>query len=335
MIAALYWRRVLLERFSDDSKGQGMAQTIARRRAPRKDPLPQETILIGQIGVTCKSAWKITLTRDDLEEWLSNFNGEVFSKKYERQLALWLLLNFVYYNKAEVGSLCRSLYRGFLHHEIATSPAAASAEIRAKVSELMARTRFYQLGRAGESSGFILYLFRNENRLSLENFIGSIDRVPNEVDTIIYVDDVCLSGTQADKYLKRDAKKLTGKRRLLLALFAPNEAKELLARKSVDVVSVYTLDERSECFSSKSDMFTDFVAHRENAKDLAAHYGKRAWEDWPLGFNNGGYAFGLFYNTPDNALPIFWGEQNGWKPVIKRYHKKYHGEGHNELGAFV
>ena len=43
----------------------------------------------------------------------------------------------------------------------------------------------------------------------------------------------------------------------------------------------------------------------------------------PLGYKNGEYAFGFFYNTPDNTLPIFWGTNNGWCPIFKRYDKNY------------
>ncbi|MDR2409621.1 MAG: hypothetical protein LBE13_16135, partial [Bacteroidales bacterium] len=43
----------------------------------------------------------------------------------------------------------------------------------------------------------------------------------------------------------------------------------------------------------------------------------------PLGYKDGEYAFGFYYNTPDNSLPIFWGQKNGWLPILKRYHKNY------------
>ena len=54
-----------------------------------------------------------------------------------------------------------------------------------------------------------------------------------------------------------------------------------------------------------------------------------------LGYNNDAYAFGFFYNTPDNTLPIFWSDHGDWKPIMKRYDKKYTNGGYHELGAYV
>ncbi len=66
-----------------------------------------------------------------------------------------------------------------------------------------------------------------------------------------------------------------------------------------------------------------FPALREMGKQFVSHYGKRIPFVEPLGYENGEYTFGFFYNTPDNTLPIFWGQVNGWVPIIKRYHKSY------------
>ena len=44
-------------------------------------------------------------------------------------------------------------------------------------------------------------------------------------------------------------------------------------------------------------------------------------EGYPLGFDQAQSLFCFFYNTPDNTLPIFWCDRNGWKPLFKRYEK--------------
>jgi len=54
-----------------------------------------------------------------------------------------------------------------------------------------------------------------------------------------------------------------------------------------------------------------------------------------LGHSNGQYAFGFYYNTPNNTLPLFWSDQNGWIPIMKRYDKVYGKGGSFELGRFI
>ena len=57
------------------------------------------------------------------------------------------------------------------------------------------------------------------------------------------------------------------------------------------------------------------------AKELAEEYGKRIEPKKPLGHNNGEYSFGMFYNIPNNSLPIFWSDKNEWHPIFLRKEK--------------
>lgn len=52
-------------------------------------------------------------------------------------------------------------------------------------------------------------------------------------------------------------------------------------------------------------------------------------KSYPLGFANGQYMFGFYYNTPDNTLPIFCCESSNWSPAFVRYGKIYGIEGVN------
>ena len=69
--------------------------------------------MLALLTTTCATAWDLPLSRADLDEWLSNFSGDVYSRDYERQLALWFLVNFVYYNHEEVMHLSKVLFRRF------------------------------------------------------------------------------------------------------------------------------------------------------------------------------------------------------------------------------
>ena len=151
----------------------------------------------------------------------------------------------------------------------------------------------------------------------------------------VFVDDACLSGTQAQRYLHDGTRDFGGLTRILLTLVATPEARRLLVADNTAVIAAHEIDERSKCFSTKANLFAGYRNHQEAARKLALHYGSRAWPPDPLGYNNDAYAFGFFYNTPDNTLPIFWSDTPGWKPIMKRHHKKYTRGTAYDLGAYV
>ena len=93
-VAAFKWRLA-------EHNGESMVDSSAS--ADRA--LPSEESMLALLAKTCATAWRLPLSRSDLDEWLSNFSGDVHSPVYERKLALWLLLNFVYYNYEEVKHL--------------------------------------------------------------------------------------------------------------------------------------------------------------------------------------------------------------------------------------
>lgn len=300
--------------------------------------LPSEQDLKRQIMLTSAIVWKHELTNKELEKWLSNFKGEVFDKPYERSLALWLLANFVYYNENEVRHLCKTLYRDFIHKmllEVNTS----GLDIENSIKKILDTSRFYHLGRLGESGAYILYYFRQENELPLNNFIFYPDELPEKVKTIAYIDDVTLSvgqQGQAVGYIEKTREKyFKEKRCLLLTFIATDKTIEYLEKKGITVISSIILEERNKCFSKESIVFHYFNDHLEDCKKFAEHYGKKLRPRNPLGYNNSQFIFGFFYNTPDNSLPIFWAANNSWHPIIKRYDKNYVKENYIKLERFV
>lgn len=298
--------------------------------------LPTESEMFSQIMVTVEASWQNRLSHTQIEQWLSNFKGEVFDVAYERQLALWLLCNFVFYNDREVRHLCRTAYREFLHFTLNSLPIDESRDWGEAANGVLENTRFYHSGRAGESGGYVLYFFRQENNLGVRNFLTQPDKLPSTVDTIVFVDDVVLSGEQAKPYLNRVTSAYdANKRKILLTFFSTNEAEQLLQKNDITVISCIKLDERCRCFSNESNVFVNHPSHRDKCKVLAEAYGAKLKPDHPLGYSDGQYAFGFHYNTPDNTLPLFWSEREDWKPVMKRYDKSYGKGGLNELGRFI
>jgi hypothetical protein len=300
--------------------------------------LPSEQDLKRQIMLTSAVIWKHELTEQEIENWLSNFTGEVFSKSEERKYALWLLANFVYYNNDEVIHLCKTLYRDFIHRILAEKK-RNKQEISNSIREILNTSRFYYAGRPGESGAFVLYFFRHANNLPIGNFIYHPDNLPSEVSTIVFLDDVTLSsglGNQAAGYIREaNDKYFSNKQSVLLTFIATDKAIKDLESKGITVISCIVLDERNRCFSKESNVFHYFNEHLEKCKNFAEHYGKKVQPYNALGYKDGQFLFGFFYNTPDNSLPIFWAENNGWHPIIKRYDKNYAKGKYIELERFV
>lgn len=290
-------------------------------------PLPTETDLIKQIRLTSEIVWKKKLDKKDIDGWLSNFKGNIFSKKYEDQLALWLLANFVFYNEEEVKHLCKILYKDFIHTLIREEDPSNS--ILENYNSILRKSRFYSLGQPGESSAYILYHFRQESEIPIKKFISRLDDLTDDVEYIVFVDDVALSAgekSQASLYidkLKTDNEELKSKKIVLLTFIATTEAITYLKSKEIEIINCITLDDRHKCFNNESMVFSYFNEHLENAKTFCEYYGRVVKPNDPLGYNNGQFLFGFYYNTPDNTLPIFWAEDNDWIPIRKRYHKNY------------
>lgn len=301
--------------------------------------LPGKEDLIRHIMLTNSVVWRRRLTRTQIDEWLSNFTGAVHPVEYEHQLALWLLTNFVYYNESEVKHLCKTLYNDFVHHLLLEDQSAG--DIAESLRGRFARLRFNGLGRWSESSGYILYSFRQENRLRQSLFLSSssLEALDDEgVDTIVFVDDVALSGAkgQAARYLQEQVQKhFSNKRIVVLALIASEEAKAHLESLGYVVINAVTLTNHSRAFHQESDTFGHHPADREKCHAMCMHYGKRLNARWPLGYNDGQYLFGFFHNTPNNTIPILWSELNGWKPIVNRYDKNYSRANAHELAAFL
>jgi hypothetical protein len=300
--------------------------------------LPHEDELIKQIRLTSEIVWKKNLSKIDINEWLSNFRGEVFEKSYEDQLALWLLANFVFYNEEEVKHLCKTMYRDFIHNLMISSRGAD--DIDSVYNDILQECRFFHLGKPGESSGYVLYYFRQNNELPIKKFISDLNSIESIIKTIVFVDDVVLSEgkkSQAGKYINelRDKYAELKKRKIIiLAFIATVEAIEYLRDENIEVINCITLDERHKCFHPQSMVFSHFNEHLHNAEKFARHYGMKIKPNNPLGHNDGQFLFGFFYNTPDNTLPIFWAEENNWIPIRKRYHKNYHSK-LIDLGKYI
>jgi hypothetical protein len=314
------------------------------------------TYLHSRIKILLETIWDQGLTYKDVQRWLENFQGEVFEQDEERYCALHLLAHFMYFGSREVRILLKSCYRDLFRtktiYEIRKENNDTLEEqvIEQEFTRRLSRTRFVGMGNPSESGCHLLYYFRQENSLSKENFAhcheflkrgkgGNILLSMPDVNHIVFIDDICGSGSQAVRYSKGVLKELydldPNLRFSYYCLFATDKGLDFVRNKSRfnDVESVIALDESFEAFSNESRFFKkDDQVDISTTKLICKHYGTRILCDdsimqtHPLGWNNGQQLLGFFHNTPDNTLPIMWSEGSRdriWTPIFKRYPKVY------------
>lgn len=286
------------------------------------DHFPSREKMIEILHKTIEKSWKNNYSSKDIERWLSNFKGMVYSIEEEQRLALWLLCNFTYYSNEDVNYLCRVLYNKLIHEMLSKKLIDPN-----NFNEDIKNVYFSSIGSASESGGLILYHFRQESMLSMDRFVYPSTIEPNDKNIIVFIDDVTISGGTAVRHFYNYLKNQKFRKVYYITLMASSEAINAISKKNIDVVYCSILDERDRCFSDTSMAFNRFIELRGITKHMVEEYGKSIVNkpDKPLGFKNGEYMFGFYYNTPNNSLPIFWSNKD-WKPIFERKVKVYNAE---------
>lgn len=159
--------------------------------------LPTSEELLKQIMLTVDIAWRNQLDFTVINKWLDNFRGEALGDPdEEKNLALWLLYNFVYINEEELKHLCRLLLKKYVRNSIGSN----STNIK-EITEVLKRTKFTGLGKLSESGGYVLYLFRQENDLPIRFFNEGNEEV--DYTNCVFLDYMTFSGNQAIDRIQR------------------------------------------------------------------------------------------------------------------------------------
>ena len=214
--------------------------------------------------------------------------------------------------------------------------------IRSEFKKVLGRTRFLGIGNPSESGTHLLYLFRQANRLDKELFIHTHEvfdwtqsrpTVLDEIDRLVFIDDLAGSGTQAIRYSRGFVKQVKAQKpNLHIAyhmLFATTKALAQIRRTTQfdQVDAVCELDDSFRCVADESRYFPANVegVTLEAAREMARRYGQQlAGKATALGFKNGQLLLGFAHNIPNNTLPILWhrGHSNRrWSPLFERHDK--------------
>ncbi len=281
----------------------------------------------------------------------------------ERINMLYLLSKFMYFGNNELRQLLIALYRDLFKYPIIekirrnNGDTVDVAFIENGFYNELYKTRFLGVGNPSESGVHMLYYFRQEHNLPKDFFIHSSeifstvsvsdqDRDGNirkylkssiansAINRYIFIDDFCGSGSQASKYLKHIVENIKFENPNIevhyLMLFATEFGiSEIRKLKIFDKVeAVFTIDDTFKAYSDNSRYFSptlnlDPIIDKDFSRTTANSYGATLFVGAPLGYRDCQLLLGLYHNTPDNSLPIFWSQENSWKPIFKRYQKIY------------
>lgn len=313
--------------------------------------------LFSKIKTLNECIWEGKIDRPRVDAWLQNFADDQAGSPSERLHLLYLLQKFMYFGNKQIRELLKALYRDLYKYPIVEgirlqngNTIDADFVSKAFHSELL-QTRFLGMGNPSESGYYLLYFFRQENRLPKTLFIHSHQIFKRyapvrflsfrrtalgfpSVKRYVFIDDLCGSGTQAIDYseqILRDLKKLNRSAEIsYYTLFATTAGlKEVRTSTLFDKVEcIFELDETFKCFSADSRYFRPPHASidKQFAEDTCTRYGKTLFPHHPVGYKNGQLLLGLHHNTPDNTLPVFWYDEPGnkpWVPIFRRYPKYY------------
>lgn len=285
-------------------------------------------------------AWDSAISSADIDSWLENFDGSACGdEKIEKKVALWILMNFSYFTDADIKELCISIFNKYKHIKAIELKAIGSDE---HINEYIAQnTLFVPLGNPSESGSLVLYSFRVANGLSKKLFEKNNEKYRD----VVLIDDVTITGEQAERYI--DKIDVEYDNLYFATFFATEDAIDNLKKsKNVKFINVMNLDMRTKIFDDESFMFSSEMTKKIKglAKYICTYYGEKIvsaitnpdlkyMKKFPLGFGDSQQLIGFRYNTPDNVLPIIWGDTGEWKKIFTRYHKTnvvMKGEEHGE-----
>ena len=323
--------------------------------------LPLYDKLLNKIYAYYQTIWKDKWKADIDQEWLNNFtDGDEIKAEKERINMLYLLSKFMYFGNEELRQLLLSMYRDLFKYPIIDGIRKTHSDtlditiINSLFREELLKTRFLGVGNPSESGVHMLYYFRQECKLSKEYFINASeifstsitreetpdgdtrsylksDLRDKSIKRFIFMDDFCGSGAQATEYLKEIVENIKFEDKEIevnyLVLFGTASGIDQIRMLNIfnRVESVFLMDETFKVFSNESRYYKNApkeLIDKQFSKETAVKYCTPLF-DSPLGFGNCELLLSLYHNTPDNTLPIFWSEENRWKPIFKRYIKIY------------
>lgn len=316
------------------------------------DELPTREALFEELQAKVKilngSVWVGQADWPTVQNWLSQFTQYPDLVDDEQAQALYLLTHFLYFGTPEIRALLRSLYRDLICRHLTTlvrrqrGDTIDRAVLMPAVAAEVEATRFVAIGNPSESGALMLYFLRQENGLDKNLFVNALELFDRSkattvlatpsVSHYIFVDDLCASGEQAERYTRAIAteiRQLSSSAKIYYyALFGSEGGLDRLRGLALfdRVEAVVELDSSFKCFEPDSRIYKSAGPAHDVAKarDIFERYGTLIYPKAPLGWEDSQLLLGFSHNTPDNTLPVFWVDGRlgaAWSPIFRRYSK--------------
>lgn len=301
-----------------------------------------------QIEVLNKTLWENRALGPKVNEWLANF-----ADNEEKKYALYILSRLTYFNDHDIRFLLKVLYRDLYRYPIIQEIRDLNYGtyedniIETEFKSRLQKTRFLGVGNLSESGTYLLYYFRQENKIPKDLFISSdnvllyvadcdlhIQNAFSDVSHYVFIDDMCGTGKQATsdsssvKTCVANIRKNHPDAKIsYYMLFGMTTGINRIRESGLydSVEALIELDDSYRCFHEQSRYFIDGEYNIQKAKEIMYKYGTRLLgEKRALGYGNCQLLISMHHNTPDNTLPVIWyDEDNKWTPIFKRYNKIY------------
>jgi len=272
----------------------------------------------------------------DPDRWLSNFNNA------EIPYAVQMLHSFLYFSEHKVDQLLTAAFQGL--SRLVVSSGSSFSVAQREWTEFRENAIITWIPGEIPSEANSGHVFIRKARQVLEvdedNLLSPSDAIRRLVSSrpnpVIFVDDFVGSGEQCvtawNKILPNNGtsfKSLASKPEYhfyyspLMCTYKgfkrlTNECQGLI------VNAAHVLPENYSLLAPDSFFWPDSL--RKNAFDVIKTISKRAGipdmdgahvNDWQ-GFHKLGLGLAFYHSVPDATLPIFYWEENGWKPLIRR-----------------
>ena len=259
--------------------------------------------------------------------WLDQFETNI-----QRRLMFSLLQKVNFYNEERIRERIRSLHQR-VQEDIAQKGVGRLADKRTRRADILLSS----FGTPAKSGSSYARRYADENRVYVKN-VAAFNEIPekltmdNQIEAIVFVDDIIGSGTTAVSDLNR-LNKMCGE------LLNENEVKVFITaicglhtgldklQTAITEVPFETevfvsdsLTEAAQCFSDESEVFPS-PKDRETAKGITLEIGKRLEKKTPLGFQENQLLVVFADSCPNNTLPILRKESTKnlmWRPLFKR-----------------
>ncbi len=274
--------------------------------------------------------WERRISKQDVEDWIKNFKPQ--KNINVRQLAMDLLLGFIYYNESEIKYLCKHAFseykRQMIKEKILTGISIKDAE--KSFNDSINKIQF--IGKNGDSSAHFAYLFRQIHDLPLDIFINSIDEIKPDAQTLIFVDDFIGTGDTVLKFNQslKNAGIFTKFPKIqiyYLSLIVTELGLKKIQSSDANCKLIYAemIPQEYKVFSPDTKILSGYSASDMKIAQITCQKIGIFLEGdmYALGYKNSELLIGLHHNIPNNTLPVIWSSNKDWVPIFPRRRKKY------------